>query len=220
MHTMTEEWCNDSKNKKSRETRKLFRAFCALAITTGARPGTELCDMRWSDVKTPRSKFDSTVIRVSGKTLEREVPVEESIVTLDQHLDGARDVNGGAPDTKVFSRSDGVVPHDAMIRLFRRFNVKGLSLYSLRHMFATWLRKHGMKDYQIAELMGTSPAMIFAHYGHVATDEVAKKLKTLVPTRVRRQYRARNQPVEEHPDAIDSFEDGDEISYAPVLNED
>jgi integrase len=42
--------------------------------------------------------------------------------------------------------------------------------YSLRHTFATEAIANGISPYELAEVMGTSVAMIDRHYGHLRAD--------------------------------------------------
>jgi integrase len=189
MGFMSDAWCDDATRETTRWDRRLFRAFVAVAIVTGSRPGTELTELRWKHVQPPSPAYPHWLFSLTGKTDTREVSPDESLIEFRTALDAARKINGGLPDTLVFSRPTGIVRHDNFMRYFAAL-VKGLaiipmrgvipiSMYSLRHYYATHLRRNGFTDFQIAEVMGTSPAMIFKHYGHVQPLETAKRIAAM-----------------------------------------
>jgi len=60
--------------------------------------------------------------------------------------------------------------------LIDKYTGKKRTLYSLRHFYATHeLTKGNVTAYQLAEHMGTSVAMLQAHYGHLDLLKLADK---------------------------------------------
>lgn len=189
MGRMSDAWCADATRETTRWDRTLFRAFVAVAIVTGSRPGTELTEMKWKHVTPPTRSYPHWLFALTGKTDTREVSPDESLIAFRDALDAARRINGGEPDTLLFARPTGIVRHDNFMRYFAALTkdlkitpmhgIIPISLYSIRHYYATHLRRHGFTDYQIAEVMGTSPAMIHKHYGHVQPLETANRIAAI-----------------------------------------
>jgi integrase len=189
MGFMNDAWCDDATRETTRWDRRLFRAFVAVAIVTGSRPGTELTELRWKHIEPPSPAYPHWLFSLTGKTDTREVSPDESLIEFRAALEAAKKINGGAPDTLVFSRPTGIVRHDNFMRYFAKLTKElaitpmhgfiPISMYSLRHYYATHLRRNGFTDYQIAEVMGTSPAMIHKHYGHVQPLDTAKRIAAI-----------------------------------------
>lgn len=88
-----EDWITRAKSQKSRETREIMRDYINMIIDTGARPGDELLNLKWKQIKfvmrptvTPTSQVDeegeqidltnlnrSCELVVSGKTGTRTI---------------------------------------------------------------------------------------------------------------------------------------------------
>jgi integrase len=49
---------------------------------------------------------------------------------------------------------------------------KGVTPYALRHSAASWMVQNGVPTFQVAEVLGTSEAMVERHYGHLAPDHL------------------------------------------------
>lgn len=194
---MSDEWCNDAKRETTRWDRILLRAFVAVAIVTGSRPGTELTELRWQHIRPPGLDYPHWLFSLNGKTDRREVSPDESLIEFGSALDAARKLNGGDPETLVFARPGGAIKHDNFMRFFADLvaelrikplqGSKPITLYSIRHYYATHLRRHGFADYEIAEVMGTSPKMIHEHYGHIQPLKTAKRIASIsIPKQVMR----------------------------------
>jgi integrase len=133
---------------------------------------------------------------VNGKTGEREVTIRHSAI---RYLDRLRCMNPEwakltfddfikmRVDTYVF-RVDGKDMTAAFSRMFARYlervellldksTGKPRTLYSLRHMYATFaLTFDRMSVYTLARHMGTSVAMIEAHYGQLLLRDKAAEI--------------------------------------------
>lgn len=158
-----------------RPLRHLAR-FILLGVYTGSRPGAIL-------------------------TLSWHQEIGRGFVNLDQGLIyrkaiGARATNKRQPPVpagpeigrmlKLWAKADGyhgpVVSFDGqpIASVKTAFNKavalaglgKGVCPYTLRHTTASWLVQKGAPTRKVAELLGTSEAMIEKHYGHLAPDHL------------------------------------------------
>ncbi|MAF94857.1 MAG: hypothetical protein CMM60_03785 [Rhodospirillaceae bacterium] len=158
--------------------RKLMREYVLFVANTGMRPGTEPMNLTWNCIEedwlAPNGK---TYIRIwvnKGKRGERRVIARRNIK---RSLGRLREVTRRTePDDKVFCMPDGSEPKD-MSALFTRLLIDAellydrggnrRTLYSLRHMYATFRLAFRNVDYRrLAKQMGTSVMMIEKHYAH------------------------------------------------------
>jgi integrase len=223
MGHMSDDWCDDAAKQTTRWDRTLFRAFVAVSIVTGSRAGTELTEMRWKHITPPTPSYPHWLFALTGKTDTREVSPDESLIEFRSALAAAKRINGGDPETLVFSRPTGIVRHDNFMRYFAALRdhkdlkikpMQGaipLSLYSIRHYYATHLRRQGFSDHQIAEVMGTSPAMIHKYYGHIQPLATAKRIAAM--STLAEQLRNR-LVVDDLRNTADAFKD-DQPDYGP-----
>ncbi len=181
-------WIEEGRTPQSRHIRELLFFYFNVAVHTGLRPGTEMDNLRWSDLTI---KEDHVVIAVrKGKTTlhtgNRHV-VGNSIVhdmILDMH---SRSQDDDVPEDwnpLLFRLPDGSTTN----QLGRNFTVLlkrlGLeqgaggkrTLYSLRHTYITHLLLDQVPPTVIAKQCGTSTAMIELHYSHITPLMYAKEL--------------------------------------------
>lgn len=150
----------------SGEGRDWLRDWILFGVETGLRPG-EQRELRWSDVD-----LSERMVRVRGtKTAgsRRTVPVAGRALAVLRRLAERRKSEEDGP---VFTGAGGtplnVAYASKQIQRFAREAglEKNPTSYSLRHTYATRLVQHGVPLFDVARLMGTSVAMIEAHYGH------------------------------------------------------
>jgi len=185
LNYMSLEWAHKSKRATTRIDRLLCRGFIALAIVTGSRPSTELSELRWRDVESPNPADLFWRITVTGKTDRRETTPDRSFIELTPYLQCLRLLTGGHPDTKVFARpGTDHVPHDNFMRYFKKARTdlglgKRVTMYSIRHMYATHLLNNRFPIHAVAKIIGTSVRMIELHYGHIMPREYTEQIAGL-----------------------------------------
>ena len=107
--------------------------------------------------------------RVKTRESARQVPVRGRALDVLTRLAAERQ---GEADGPVFTGVGGQAVNVAYLsRQIRRFASeagveKNVTAYSLRHAFGTRMALGGTPLYLLAQLMGTSVAMIEKHYGH------------------------------------------------------
>ncbi len=104
------DWIERAKNERSKETRKIMRDYIELLVDTGARPGVELMNLKWRQIKfmmhptelrtgefvSPSS--DEEPIEIVQYDLNRAVEMTVSGKT------GARQIIGRQPTVRVLER--------------------------------------------------------------------------------------------------------------------
>ena len=97
-------WINRAKNQKSRDQRQLMFDYVRVLTETGARPGKELLDLKWRNIKI--TVFVSSDVRIEIDQEQKRWNRERGIKEEDQYIeyveDGAPvDADGNQiPDTK------------------------------------------------------------------------------------------------------------------------
>jgi integrase len=180
-------WVHEGRAGKSRDMRLLLRDYILILANTGMRHGTEAQNLRWKNIST----FER-----EGRSKARELIARHScLIYLKRIHARCRDISGVPFDEflqpksehHVFRLSDGTVTH-SLNQTFRAFmrdvgllkdpnTGQNRTLYSLRHMYATFQIVYGGTDlHLLAKQMGTSIAMIEAHYSHLTPRLKADKL--------------------------------------------
>jgi integrase len=167
------------KNKTSKMLLELLYHYIDFVVATGMRPGTEIENVRWRDIKFKLSNGvpEITVTVTKGKTTlytgSREVVVRSDFVANLEDL--AARFPGRKGDDLVFRLSDGSKPKS----LSRKFSdiLKKLelnddklserTLYSLRHSYITWNLKTKAVIAALAKQCSTSIEMIDRTYSHL-----------------------------------------------------
>jgi integrase len=190
-------WASEGRTQKTRDLRELLLLYVAFVACTGARPGTELYELRWKHIQFMQSANKRT-IRINtptGKVGSRAMyarvemwPVLEKLkqlhaeleeLTLDELVAGKNEQhvfrmrNGARPYNFVNVFKDGLTAAN-MLTNGRDENVR--TLYSLRHYYATQRLYEGMSYEKLAEQMGTSAKMLKDHYQHLDLDAYAEEL--------------------------------------------
>ena len=188
-----------AKARKGNETvlRQVMRDYVLVIANTGFRAGTEGMNLKWSNVyffMEEGAKY--LALWVDGKTDAHEMTARHAAV---RYLDRLRKRNaawsGGTfeefldkkVDDYVF-RVEGKDMTTTFGRMFKRLLTqlgllrdgrtgKERTLYSLRHMYATYALTSSRLDiHQLARHMDTSVAMIEKHYSHILMRKFAHKI--------------------------------------------
>jgi len=156
-----------------RPLRHLCR-FLLMGLYTGSRPGAIL-SAAWE-----RGEGLSFVDVAGGRfyrqqegraeTAKRQPPVRLSPRLL-AHLRRWHRKDGGQGHVVTFREQPVASVKTGLATAVAKAGLDaGVTAYSLRHTCATWLVSKGVPVWQVAEFLGTSPAMIERHYGHHAPD--------------------------------------------------
>lgn len=182
-------WVKEARKGHETDLRCLLRDYVLILVNTGIRAGTEAMNLKWRNITT-YTKDGKTYLSftVYGKVKEhRTITVRHSVArylqrikernpTLNKYtfnnlikkgLDEYVFRINGKDMTTQFGRAFKRLLISANLLVDKRNDVER-TLYSLRHTFATLaLTDTSITTYQLAKHMGTSEAMIQAHYEHI-----------------------------------------------------
>jgi len=151
-----------------------IRNLVIATLLTGSRPAPgELAQARVRDFHA-----DIGVVSIRGKTGERSVPLTNEGLRFFRSLTAGRH-----PDALLLPKDDGSPwGYNHQLRPMRaaakRANLpKGASMYTLRHTFATEHLMRGTDLKSLADIMGTSIAMLQKHYGHILASHKRKLIE-------------------------------------------
>jgi integrase len=167
---MSNEWVRDS------ESRRLIRAYIALAATTGIRPGREIERLRVGQVLFHK-KYQSVVVLdqkvKNGK--RREVAVFQNDAFDMRSI--LTELTANRETTKLlFANAQGKIMHFGrkIVEVLEEAKVRVDSVsgrertsYSFRHYYATEALTRNISIDRVAREMGTSSMMIETNYSHV-----------------------------------------------------
>jgi integrase len=148
-------------------------ALCLLPLRPGAL------------AKLTAADFDK---RTSTLTIGADKNGRPRQITVPQSISDflAKQIKGKHPTAPLFGRSGGVAWNkDAWKRPIKDAAAAaqlphGVSAYTLRHSVITDLVRGGLPVLTVAQLSGTSVAMIERHYGHLVRDDAVKALARLM----------------------------------------
>ena len=189
-------WIKRAETTVSKNLRLLLREYVYVLLDTGARPGKELLNLRWKQIRYTHTDESGSHVEmtVSGKTGKRKIiGWAETISVLNrllkvQGLVGLEAITESNHNGYVFRMADGKEPQSFQ-KLFESFlrqhnllidpnTEQKRVFYSLRHTYATFKLTYDKTPiYTLAEHMGTSVAMIEKHYGHLKVKEALPQLK-------------------------------------------
>jgi integrase len=189
-------WIKRAENEVSKNLRILLREYVYVLLDTGARPGKELLNLRWRQIRYTHTDDSGSHVEmnVSGKTGKRKIiGWDDTIGVLkrllkEQGLGGLEAVTESNYNGYVFRMRDGKEPKSFQ-KLFETFlrqhnllidpnTEQKRVFYSLRHTYATFKLTYDRTPvYTLKEHMGTSVAMIEKHYGHLKLKEALPQLK-------------------------------------------
>ena len=197
LQTFLANWAANSKLDKTRNLRELLCLYVAFVACTGARPGTELKELKWKHFEFIE-KPTMRVIQVSlpqGKRGPRKLIARNELWTVLERLRALHvefaalsidELVASKCDKYVFRMRNGERPYNFVNAFGDAVRAAGMltngrdnyerSLYSLRHYYATERLYENMTDEKLAEQMGTSEAMIRKHYGHIKPHMYAEEL--------------------------------------------
>lgn len=104
-----EEWIERARNDHSKEMRQIMRDYVEMLVDTGARPGKELMNVKWKQIK---FSMDPIEIKTGQILVDEEGPDEEIVLTDLRRIvemtvsgkTGARQIIGRSPTVKVLER--------------------------------------------------------------------------------------------------------------------
>jgi len=190
-------WVKDARKGHETVLRSVMREYVLVAANTGFRPGTEGMNLKWGNVYffiEEGRKY--LALWVDGKTHAHEMTTRHSAI---RYLDRLRKRNSDWKDgtfeeflqRKVDAYVFRVGDKDMTTtfgRMFKRLlkqtgllkdgrTGKERTLYSLRHMYATYaLAKKTMDLDELAEHMDTSVQMLQKHYNHILLRRLAHRI--------------------------------------------
>jgi len=179
------------------EIRRLLKDYVEVLLDTGARPGRELLELRWANLKYAEDKTKLIINFNLSKTGKRTaVGRTMAIVALERiaHRNYAHSL-----DSLILSQNaDHIFRHkskyDKLIRpinfekqmAFYLEHLKMLkcpitgnkrTFYSIRHTYATFaLTYDKINIHTLARQMGTSVVMIEKHYSHLDAEKAIEQL--------------------------------------------
>jgi len=157
---------------RKRPLRHLCR-FLLVGLYTGSRPGAILTTAwdrgpgrSWMDVDGGRLH---RLAEGAAETNKRQ-PIVKLAPRLAAHARRWRKMDGGAGHVVTFDGVPVSSVKTALARASRLAGIEPVTAYALRHTCASWLVAKGLPTRLVAEFIGTSEAMVLAHYGHLAPD--------------------------------------------------
>ncbi|ANU08704.1 site-specific tyrosine recombinase XerC [Paraurantiacibacter namhicola] len=157
----------------SEEVAPFVRAMCQLPLRPGAIAQLQVKDLEL------RTRTISVGKDKSGRT--RQIALPEAISRF-----LAKQAEGCGPMEPLFRRKDGRAwskdawkgPIKDAARLAEL--PEATTAYTLRHSVITDLIRHGVPALTVAQLSGTSVAMIERHYGHLVREDAEAALERLI----------------------------------------
>lgn len=153
------------------EAAPFVRALCLLPLRPGAMAALTVGDFdeRTSELTIGKDK--------AGRDRRIVIPADAATLLSSQ-------TRNKPPDAPLFARANGKaweknswkLPIAAAVKVA---GLPGATAYTLRHSTITDLVRAGLPLLTIAQISGTSAAMIERHYGHLASDAAVKALGTL-----------------------------------------
>ncbi len=187
LYRFMRKWHRTGKKQRTRDIRALMRDYVLILANSGMRPGTETDSLCWRNIeefRDPRTGESYLRLWVTGKTGQRELVPDQSVR---RYFERIKERSGNPPpEAKVFLLPDGTEPADLNKSfkqclteanlLYDRHGDKR-TLYSLRHMYATFRLQYGrVSVFTLALNMGTSVDMIKRHYSHLTPAMAAEEI--------------------------------------------
>jgi integrase len=202
-----EPWIDAARNAASRERRLIMRDYIEMLVDTGARPGIELLDIKWKQIRFMLSPASTMTDQVD----EQGNPIEVHNLNRSCELTvtgktGTRQIIGRQPTVKVLERiakrnygiesaltdplKDLITPTNEDY-VFRTKDLKEDVSESFQKMFMCFLEDHNLLmdpkteqkrvfyslRHTYAKQMGTSVVMIERHYSHLKVIQAAEQLR-------------------------------------------
>jgi integrase len=201
-------WIEKAKTH-SKQLRYLLKDYVITLLDTGARPGRELFELKWSNVKFANEHNLIFNIQMSKTGERRAIAREPTIQALrriaqrnfDMTLEEMLNANKQEHIfryTEFCSKRNGklnqipkMVKPSSFFRMFVGYlkemnllvcpiTLKSRSFYSIRHTYATFaLTYDNVNIHTLAKQMGTSVVMIEKHYSHLDAVKAIEQLSGL-----------------------------------------
>jgi integrase len=197
-------WWKRGNDERMQHLRKVLREYVLILANTGMRHGTEALGIKWRDIAYYKQKNEEPYFEfnVDGKRGKRHLIARDGVARFLNRLKNmdvelahksVEQIVKAQLDKPLFTDLDGdVVKADALRALFKRFLVehnlltgsdgKTRTLYSLRHMYATFGLLNGRDIYVMALQMGTSVKMLETFYSKLQPRAKAKELSGRLET--------------------------------------
>jgi len=157
-----------------------MRLIIAAMLYTGLRRN-ELIHLAWEDMD-----FDKKILSVQAKEGWHPKDYEVRRIPLNDRILGLLKAHGegGSGGSYVFpSRQGGPLLGNTLSRDFRKLarscGIKGVSIHTLRHTFASYLVMGGVDLYTVQKLLGHSSIKTTEIYAHLAPDYLRSAITKL-----------------------------------------
>jgi hypothetical protein len=179
------EWVKQGGRERSDMMRELLRDYVLILANTGMRHGTESLNLKWKHIDWWEDQEGHRYIQmtVSGKTGRRTLIARHRTASylkrIKNRFDDLKDMSldelfSSKRDEYVFRLRNGTRSrnlHQTFKKMLTELDMlygttsdKMRTLYSLRHLYATWELYRGRNIHQLAIQMGTSVGMLEKHY--------------------------------------------------------
>lgn len=188
-------WVKKARPGKSAMMRELLRDYVLVLANTGIRHGTEARNLKWSHIdwfKKGSERFLRMTVR--GKTGERSLIARHGTENYLRRIQlrfptlakmSFDELLAARSDEYVFRLADGSRTANLHQTFDKLMDDTGLAvgaqsqtrrtLYSFRHMYATFQILDGMGIHELARQMGTSVAMLEQHYSKLTPELLAER---------------------------------------------
>jgi integrase len=169
-------------NKTSRRPLRHLARFILVGVYTGSRPGAIL-GLSWNHhIGRGYVDLDRMLIyrkaEGAAQTTKRQPPVPIS-PKLARLMKQWRLKDGDIGPVVRFNGEPVASVKTALGRAVALCGLDSVTAYTLRHTTASWLIQKGVSCRKVAEVLGTSEAMVERHYGHLAPDHLRYEIELI-----------------------------------------
>ena len=196
MTTLLRRWAKTGHKERTQMMRELLHDYVLVLANTGMRHGTEALNLKWKDIDWWHDKNGRDYIQmtVNGKTGRRSLIARHNTRYYLQRIikrfddlgaDTLEEVIERRIDEYVFRLRDKTRSNnlnqafEAFLKkhelLYGTTHYKPRTLYSLRHLYATFELWRGRNIHQLAIQMGTSVGMLEQHYSKLTPQLLAEQ---------------------------------------------
>jgi integrase len=162
-----------------------LRRLLVFLLGTGARRG-EALSLTWDAVELDGNRRAAVQFRETKTGVARRVPLPEQVRELLMMMMRAQAPKG---EQRVFvwkvvkDGKEEVVPFDSVKRSFdtarAAAKLKGVSLHTMRHTYASRLVMRGVPIYNVSKLLGHSKIQMTMRYAHLAPEGLEESVAVL-----------------------------------------
>jgi len=164
-------YIESGRTRDVRERREILRDYVEMLVDTGARPGIELLDMKWKQIRFMMNPISTVTDQLDeeGEVIEVHIkPTNDDYIFRTKEGRDLSDVLNHMFDGFLADHGLLIDPKTNQKRVF----------YSLRHTYATLALTHDMVPiHTLAKQMGTSVLMIERHYSHLQVIQAIEQLR-------------------------------------------